>query len=76
MRSRRVHGSVRVYFTVDLPAETARTANLTADPAVEAVLEAASQSVSVFLWGEDRKPAKVFLETDAEEIQIEEEEDF
>lgn len=75
MKYRRVYGEARVLFTVELPAETAHEKVSCDDPAVEAALETIGANAEIFLWGEEKAPARVMVELFEEDIDIEEDED-
>ncbi|NIP44084.1 MAG: hypothetical protein GWO28_15570 [candidate division Zixibacteria bacterium] len=76
MKIRRVRGEARVMFTVELPEETATQKVVTDDPADEAVIEGIPQSLDLYLWGRDKKPASVYFEIHEEDIDIEEDEEM
>lgn len=75
MKYRRVCGEARVSFCVELPAETAREKVCCDDPAVEAALNVIGGNAAVFIWGENKSPARVTVELFEEDIDIEEDED-
>jgi hypothetical protein len=66
-----VSGMMSVNFTVELPVEHCREGMACDDPAKEAAMQAVSQSIEVYLWGEDKPPAKVFAEVSEEDVELE-----
>ena len=42
-----------------------------ADPAVEAAMQAVSQCVNTYLWGEDKPPAVVYAEVGEDDVTVE-----
>lgn len=63
---------LEVTATVELPDEDKYNGQLCEDPAIEAALEAIPQAATVYLWGDDKNPARVYMETQEEDAEIEE----
>ena len=66
-----VCGEMKVLWTVELPIDTAREPVACDDPAIEAAMQAISQHINTYLWGEDKPPAVVYCEVDEEDVEIE-----
>jgi len=64
---------LEVTATVELPEENRYNGQACEDPAIEAALEAAERGpVDIYLWGQDKAPARVYLETCDLDAEIEE----
>jgi hypothetical protein len=66
-----VHGEMTIRWTVALPLESCREPVACADPAVEAALQAISQHICTYIWGEERKPAVVDCDVEEDDVTIE-----
>lgn len=66
-----VAGEMRVTWSVELPEENKHIGQACTDPAIEAAM-CAINDAHIYLWGEDKEPAKVFLEIHEDDIDIEE----
>lgn len=62
----------RITATVELPDKNKYNGQACQDPAVEAVIESLPQMIDVYVWGEQEKPARVYLEIMEEDVEIEE----
>jgi len=67
----KVAGMMSVGFTVELPIEHCSESVACDDPAKEAAMQAVSQLLEVWLWGEDKPPAKVFTEVCEQDVEVE-----
>ena len=64
---------LEVTATVELPKDDKYNGQMCEDPAVEAALEAVGQGpIDIYLWGQDKDPARVFLETYEDDAEVEE----
>ena len=71
----KVTGSLTLYWSVDLPTQPKeRWQGMCEDPAKEAVLDFIPQSGKIYLWGEDKEPADVWLEAHEEDVEIDDDE--
>ena len=59
---------------MELPKDSCREPVAAEDPAVEAAMQALSQEISVYLWGEDREPAVVHADISEGDVEVEEDE--
>jgi hypothetical protein len=66
-----VAGKGEFNWTVELPLESCREPVMCDDPAVEAAIQAVSQSLTVYLWGQDEPPAIVYTEIDERDVEVE-----
>lgn len=66
-----VSGIMQVNFTVELPIEACHESVVCDDPAKEAALQAVSQCIQTYLWGEDRPPAVVYADVWESDVEIE-----
>lgn len=68
----KVHGTMRIEWTVELPVEHAREGMACDDPAIEAAMQGVSPHISCYLWGTNDKPALVHCDTNEADVTIEE----
>ena len=66
-----VAGTATINWTCHLPVDRAREANMCADPAVEAVIEAMPQTCQIYVWGQDKEPVDVNIEIDERDVEVE-----
>ncbi|MGD8499524.1 MAG: hypothetical protein PVJ86_02690 [Phycisphaerales bacterium] len=66
-----VMGEMTIAFTVQLPAELCREPIACDDPAIEAALQAVSEHICTYIWGEDKKPAVVYCDVSDQNVEIE-----
>jgi hypothetical protein len=71
---RKVCGILEINWSVVLPDGKEDVGTSTNDPAIGALLDFLPQSGQVYLWGEDEKPADIFIEYFEEDVVIEEDE--
>lgn len=67
-----VRGVAEVSWTVELPEEHKWDGQACKDPAVEAVLCSLPQDCDIFLFGEDKPPANVYVELTEQDVTVEE----
>lgn len=63
---------LEILATVELPTDRKYHGMACEDPAIECALEALPQMVDIYLWGEQEKPARVYVEAYEEDAEIEE----
>jgi hypothetical protein len=64
---------LEVTATVELPESDKYNGQMCEDPAIEAALEALGQGpIDIYLWGQAKDPARVYLETYEEDAEVEE----
>jgi hypothetical protein len=61
-----------VTFTVELPDEHKYNGQACEDPAIECAMESMPRIMDILLWGEQEKPARVYLEVHEEDFHVEE----
>jgi len=66
-----VAGEMTILFTVQLPVELCHEPIACNDPAIEAALQAVSEHICTYIWGEDKKPAVVCCDVDDRNVEIE-----
>lgn len=67
-----VVGVASISWQVELPEGFELRGTTTKDPAVGALIDFLPQSGKVYLWGEDKPPAEVFIELLEDEVIVEE----
>ena len=64
---------LEVTVTVELPNENKYNGQMCEDPAIEAAMEAVDRGpVDIYLWGQDKDPARVYAEVYEVDAEIEE----
>ncbi len=66
-----VMGAMTIDFTVQLPVELCREPTACEDPAIEAAIQAVSEHIYTYIWGDDKKPAVVHCDVTDHDVEIE-----